>query len=115
MNTKYSLGLTAILGALAACGSAADERMVEAPTNESADASGNSYEASGTVAAVEPGSVTIDHGPVADLDWPAMTMAFAVPAGMATDGIAPGVPVRFSFEQVDAGYRLTAVDVQAAR
>lgn len=105
-----TLGCAALLAALSACGSAEpDTTTAGAP----AAARPTIYEASGTVTAVEPGRVTIDHGPVPGLHWPAMTMAFAVPAPVATEQIAPGVPVRFSFEEAGGDYRLVSIEPRA--
>lgn len=56
--------------------------------------------ATGTVESVDAraGTITIAHGPVAALDWPAMTMAFhASPEQLAS--VKPGQPVvDFEFE-----------------
>lgn len=67
-------------------------------TPEAATASG-----SGEVAAVDPvaGTVTIDHGPIEALEWPAMTMTFAAP-GVDLGAIKQGDKVSFELRQTGA-------------
>ncbi len=52
----------------------------------------------GTVTAIDPdtGKITLAHGPVTELHWPAMTMGFATKDGQ-TGGLKVGDRVRFSF------------------
>ncbi len=47
----------------------------------------------------EAGSVTLTHGDIPALQWPAMTMDFGLAAPELVAGLAPGTPVRFEFEQ----------------
>lgn len=62
------------------------------------DAAAATYSAEGTVQSVADDQVTIAHGPVEGLGWPAMTMSFrAAPDQLA--GLAPGAKVRFTFAQ----------------
>lgn len=74
-----------------------DTQMSDAPmAMEPAGAS--SVMATGTVESVDPasGKITIAHGPVAALNWPAMTMAFsATPEQTAT--VKAGQRVEFEF------------------
>jgi Cu/Ag efflux protein CusF len=65
---------------------------------------------SGVVTAVDAraGSVTIHHGPIAKLSWPAMTMAFkASPAVL--QGIKPGQSVTFTLMRTGGSTTLTAI------
>ena len=57
------------------------------------------HEASGTVESVDADSITISHGPVPELKWPAMTMGFGKPDPKAFADVKPGDPVRFQFRQ----------------
>lgn len=65
----------------------------------------------GTVVAIdaEAGTITIDHGPVPELDWPAMTMGFTateeLQASVATDDA-----VTFTFQQTEGGYEIVSVE-----
>lgn len=67
--------------------------------------------AQGTVKAVnaKSGEVTIAHGPVKTLNWPAMTMNFLVQDKVLLDKLAPGKLVDFEFTRSAKGYLLTAV------
>ena len=64
----------------------------------------------GTVTAIdaEAGTITLDHGPVPAMEWPAMTMAFNA-APEVRDQVAVGDSVTFEFEESDAGNRITSV------
>lgn len=63
--------------------------------------SAQTHRADGTVDAIDAAanSVTITHGEVASLNWPAMTMDFALADPKLLKGIAPGLPVRFDFAE----------------
>ena len=104
---------------------AALSNLVEA---DGADASGGDhpasatrYEAEGTLDAVdaETGSLTLTHGEIPALKWPAMTMDFAIAAAIADServkDIAPGTAVRFSFEEGEPGeYIITHIEAATA-
>lgn len=83
---------------LAACGQPvttgqAANVAVAAATSEGKEGSGV-----GTITAIdaETGRITLAHGPVAELEWPAMTMSFAGnPA--KEQGLAVGDKVAFKF------------------
>jgi len=70
-----------------------------------------SHQATGVVKAVDPvnGTVTLAHGPVKSLQWPAMTMRFTVKDKALFDQFAAGKKVTIAFEQQDADYVVTAV------
>jgi Cu(I)/Ag(I) efflux system membrane fusion protein len=64
----------------------------------------------GNVEKVAADAITISHGPVATLQWPAMTMGFAKPSPTAFADIKPGDRVRFQFRAGGpSGYELVAV------
>jgi len=46
-------------------------------------------------------TITISHGPIAALGWPAMTMDFAVAPGVNLQGLAPGTRINFTIEHAD--------------
>lgn len=73
------------------------------------------HKAQGKVESVAPDGITISHGPVATLKWPAMTMGFAKTAPDAFPDIKPGDTVRFEFKEGGpTGYELVSVQrVQA--
>jgi Cu(I)/Ag(I) efflux system membrane fusion protein len=55
------------------------------------------YRAEGTVESVDADSITISHGPVPALKWPAMTMGFGKADAKAFSGLKPGDRIRFEF------------------
>ena len=92
---KHALMLSAGMAvALAACGQKTEPAPVEAPAVAAAPSdmaatpmapaeADKSGVGSGVITAVDAaaGSITIDHGPIPGVGWPAMTMSFkAVPA-----------------------------------
>ncbi|WP_323054904.1 copper-binding protein [Dechloromonas sp. A34] len=49
------------------------------------------------------GGVTISHGPVASLNWPAMKMDFVLANPSLVAGLKPGAAVEFEFVERQAG------------
>jgi Cu(I)/Ag(I) efflux system membrane fusion protein len=68
--------------------------------------SAQAHRGQGTVKALDPnaGTVEIDHGPIASLKWPAMSMKFKVRDKAQLAGLAAGQSVRFEFSQADDDY-----------
>jgi Cu(I)/Ag(I) efflux system protein CusF len=68
-------------------------------------------EGSGVVKAVDTkaGTVTIQHGPIAALKWPAMTMAFKVNPRSLLGGVNVGQSVKFTLMQMGGTTQLTAI------
>jgi Cu/Ag efflux protein CusF len=69
------------------------------------------HEAIGTVKSVDPaaGTVTLAHGPVKSLNWPAMTMGFAVKDKALFDKLSVGKKVDVEIVQQDGNYVITSV------
>ncbi|CAN7616707.1 efflux RND transporter periplasmic adaptor subunit [Variovorax sp. LjRoot290] len=66
--------------------------------------------ADGKVESVEPDGITISHGPVPSLNWPAMTMGFSKPNLQAFADVRRGDAVRFEFKEGGPmGYELLSV------
>ena len=63
------------------------------------------HAAAGTVDSVDAkaGTVSLSHGPVADLKWPAMTMEFKVANASLLAALKPGSRVAFEFVERNAG------------
>ena len=59
----------------------------------------------------EQGKVTLKHGPIANLDMPAMTMVFKVADAKLLDAIKQGDKVKFAAATVDGAYTVTAIEV----
>ncbi|AMM24041.1 MAG: efflux RND transporter periplasmic adaptor subunit [Variovorax sp.] len=71
------------------------------------------HRAEGKVESVDQDGITISHGPVATLKWPAMTMGFAKPKPAAFPDIKPGDRIRFEFKEGGpTGYELESVERQ---
>lgn len=65
----------------------------------------------GTVKSIDPtaGTVTLAHGPVKSLNWPAMTMGFTVKDKTMFDKLSVGKKVDVEIVQQDNKYVITAV------
>lgn len=74
-------------------------------------AKSQTHKGSGTVSKVdsEKGTVTIAHGPVESMKWPAMTMTFKVKDKKMLDKVKQGEKVDFSFVQSGKDYTITEV------
>ncbi|HHW62355.1 MAG TPA: efflux RND transporter periplasmic adaptor subunit [Rhodocyclaceae bacterium] len=92
---------------------AALSNLVEPDAGDQPQASPTRYEAQGTFDALdaEGGSVTMTHGEIPALQWPAMTMDFKIADPALVKSIAPGSPVRFVFEAGEPGeYIITGIE-----
>lgn len=71
---------------------------------------GKSHKGVGTVKKIDPtaGTVTIAHGPVADLKWPAMTMTFVVKDKALLSKLSQDKKVEFEFLQQGSDYVITS-------
>ena len=68
------------------------------------------HTADGKVEAIDKGSITLSHGPVASLNWGAMTMEFKLPKEGAPKDLKPGAAVTFDFVQTPQGeFAITAM------
>ena len=77
----------------------------------SARAPGTVHKGAGTVKNVDTGknSVTIAHGPVQSLNWPAMTMEFEIRDKANLAALKPGRKVEFEFVEEKGRYAITGV------
>jgi Cu(I)/Ag(I) efflux system protein CusF len=75
------------------------------------DAKGTVHKAKGTVRKVDAKAsvVTLDHGPVPTLNWPAMSMGFKVADKAIPGKLAEGQTVELEFVQTGKDHVLTAV------
>lgn len=110
MKTIRSAGALALALLVAACGakqnSASDNQgMNGAPA---AQPSNEIYTGTGTVQSITGDQVTIAHGPIPDIGWPAMTMAYTAPPDLA-GSVKVGAKVDFSFKKNGSAYVLTSV------
>lgn len=72
-------------------------------------AQAKSHHAVGTVKSVDAakGTVTLDHEPVASMNWPAMTMSFKAKDKKMLEGVKPGQKVEVDFHQQGKDYVVT--------
>jgi Cu/Ag efflux protein CusF len=54
--------------------------------------------------------ITIKHGPLANLDMPAMTMVFQVKDPAMLDKVKAGDKVKFQAEKIGGGYAVTKIE-----
>ena len=101
--------VTAFVGSLVLFGC---NQQQQAAAPAAAPAEAGTYSATGTLTVVNNDVVMIDHGPVAELDWPAMDMTYIVSNPAMVKDLKPGEPVRFSFRQNGFGYELTNIQKQ---
>jgi Cu(I)/Ag(I) efflux system protein CusF len=58
----------------------------------------------------EAKKITLRHGPLANLDMPAMTMVFQVTDPALLERVKAGDKVRFQAEKIGGGYRITKIE-----
>lgn len=65
----------------------------------------------GTVTGIDKtaGTITLEHGPIAEAKWPAMTMAFKATPPSLLDTVKVGDKVAFDLKLVDGGGEVTAI------
>ena len=102
--------------ALTACGSneprTQQQGAAEPAGNTSSAATepaGEVHSANGDITEISGDRVTISHGPVEGLGWPAMTMAFEAPSPEMLQGLNIGDPVDFQFQKAGEQYVLTSI------
>ncbi len=94
----------------AAHGAAPKEGQTAAPGQPAAK--GASHQAEGTVDGIDAaaGTISLNHGPVASLKWPAMTMEFKAANASLLQGLKPGAKVAFEFVERQPGeWVITAI------
>lgn len=94
--------LRSVLGSLSAA------QPASSPASASAAMSAT-YSAQGKVDGVDADSMTLSHGPIAELKWPAMTMPFSKPNPTAFADVKVGDSVHFEFKKKGDEYELVSV------
>jgi Cu(I)/Ag(I) efflux system membrane fusion protein len=69
------------------------------------------HQGAGRVEKITNEAITLSHGPIASLQWPAMTMDFNKPRPDSFKEIKIGQTVQFSFSEGASGYELVSVTV----
>ena len=109
MNVKRFAGAFVLALLLAACGkeqAAAPEAQDASKVSLAPNAVAEVYSGTGKIQSISGDKVAIAHGPINGIGWPAMTMTFNAPSGMAR-GVQPGAQVDFSFRQEGGSFVLT--------
>jgi Cu/Ag efflux protein CusF len=111
MKILVTMLLFASLAAPAAVGAQSEDRggddMMRGPD---AGARAATHKGAGTVIRVDPaaGKVTIAHGPIPTLKWPAMTMNFVIGNKALLRKLSPGKKIEFEFVQRGSDYVITS-------
>ena len=110
MNAIRSTGALALALLVVACGKSekatpGDSNVAGSPASEAAT---QVYSGTGTVQSAADNKVTIAHGPIQGIGWPAMTMTFTAPPGTA-EAVKAGSQVDFSFRQDGSAFVLTSL------
>lgn len=91
---------------LAGCGPQEEsETQANAPAAEAA----RTYSGTGKVTAISGDQVTIAHGPIEAIGWPAMTMSFRAGSPEMAQGVSVGDRIFFAFRQDGGAYTLTSL------
>jgi Cu(I)/Ag(I) efflux system membrane fusion protein len=67
------------------------------------------HQGEGRIVGLTPQEVTLDHGPVPSLKWPAMQMGFKLAQPGLVDSFKVGDKVQFTFRESAEGYEVTRV------
>jgi Cu(I)/Ag(I) efflux system membrane fusion protein len=74
------------------------------------NASGTTHRGEGKIESIGKEEIKISHGPIATLQWGAMTMGFKLPATGAPKGIAVGDTVAFEIRPTKEGaFEITSI------
>ena len=114
-NLKAAVGG---LGGPAPGGSAATGAEAAAPAGAATVSTAVGHKAEGSVDGIDlkAGTLSLNHGPVATLKWPAMTMEFKAANAGLLKGLKPGQAVAFEFVERQPGeYVVTSIAATAAR
>jgi Cu(I)/Ag(I) efflux system periplasmic protein CusF len=104
MNIFRIAPAMALALALSACG-----QGNEAAQGNAAATAVETYSGTGKVTAVAGDEVTIAHGPIAGIGWPAMSMTFRAATPAMAGAVKPGDAVSFQFRKDGSAYALTSL------
>ncbi len=111
MNAKHTLALAAVFLS-ASIGAQQTPPAADHAAHHPAAAATAAPQSEGEVRKVdlELGKLTLRHGPLANLDMPAMTMVFTVAQPKLLEGLKQGDKVRFTADKKDGTYVVTAIE-----
>ena len=115
-RTVPAIVVTLFAASLAACSKPAETPQIASPDPMPAmsmPAATRAGQATGVVTAIDAaaGKITLDHGPVPELQWPAMKMSFGATASQL-NGIAVGDKVAFKFTVTGTSAKITEISKQ---
>lgn len=105
------IALATLAVSVTACGSAETRKENGAATAPS-ESIAQTHSATGTVGSVSGQLVTVSHGPIKSLEWPAMTMPFTAKDAASFKGIKAGDRVAFTFSKSGTESVLTSIAKQ---
>jgi Cu(I)/Ag(I) efflux system protein CusF len=89
--------------------------MMKSMDKKAANTKATKHQADGMVKGVDAdGKVTLAHGPVKNLGWPAMSMAFAVKDKTLLEKLTVGSKVHVEFDKQDSDYVITELMLRTA-
>ena len=112
MNASGFGGALALSLILAACGEKQNnwlENRQGSTASPAASQAGDIYAGAGEVTAIAGDQVTISHGPIKGIGWPAMTMTFRAESAEMVQGVGVGDRVSFAFRQDGGAYTLSSL------
>lgn len=115
-KTLTLLALTVFAGATYAQATASDKpAMADRPTLTTSPMSKDMADAEVRKVDKEAKKVTLKHGPIKSLDMPGMTMVFQVRDAAVLDKLVAGEKIKFSAEQLQGAFVVTAVEKADAK
>jgi Cu/Ag efflux protein CusF len=111
MQAKHTLALAVVLLA-SAVGAQQAPQPADHTSHHPPGAAAAAPRSEGEVRKVdlEQGKVTLRHGPLTNLDMPAMTMVFTAADPKLLEGLKQGDKVRFTADNKDGTYIVTAME-----
>lgn len=113
MKAKHALALVAILLATAVGAQQRPQGGGDHSSHHPPGAAAAAPQSEGEVRKVdlEQGKVTLRHGPLVNLDMPAMTMVFTAQEPKLLEGLKQGDKVRFTADKKDGAFIVTAIEL----
>lgn len=110
MKAMHIIAATAVL--LAAAAGAQTSETGDHASHHPAGPAAASPQSEGEIRKVdmEQGKVTLRHGPLVNLDMPAMTMVFTAADPKMLEGLKQGDKVRFTADKKDGAFIVTAIE-----
>lgn len=89
-----------------------DEPPAEPGAGGPGKTASDAHRGTGRIEAIDKDGVTISHGPIASLQWGAMTMGFQIAPGALPAGAKVGDSVRFELRPLaDGAYKVTSMSI----